>query len=231
MGQHPQALRFINDIIILGWQNVHRHHLPTSTGKESNRTVMLLLRRDINEQLAPGTAKHRKAQLLGVELVNSKKNKEACWFTIKGVPGEIHLVSKPKGRNKQEKSALQIVGQDVLELPGLGEVLFGKLYIQVENGGDDYQPRSISLVLTTNSNAGWNQRGEKIIAAVGLEESLLAATTDPVEDNSQAEDEDFFDSLMQTRDTAEANKELDLEQYEQENPDEGEMGGSAVSSI
>lgn len=231
MTQHPQALRFIKDIIVLAWQNVHREHLRTAMAKESNRTVMALLRRDINQQMVIGGSKHAKSQLLGVKLINGENNKEVCWFTINGVPGEIRLVSKPKGRNKQEKSALHIIGQDVLELPGLGEVFFGKLYIQVENGGDDCQPRSISLVLTTNFNAGWDQRGEKVIAAVDLEESLLTTTTDRVEDNSQAEDEDFFDSLMQTRDTAEANKELDLEQYEQENPDEREMGGNAVSSI
>ena len=231
MAQHPQALRFINDIITLAWQNVHRKHLTTSMGKESNRTVMLLLRRDINQQMAPGNSKYSKAQHLGVKLVNSENNKEACWFTIKGVPGEIHLVSKPTGRNKQEKSAQQIIGQNVIELPGLGEAHFGKLYIQVENGGDDYQPRSTSLVLTTNSNSGWDQRGEKIIAAVDLEESLLTAATDPAENNNQVEDEDFFDNLMQKRETAEANKELDLEQHEQENPDEGELGGNAVSSI
>lgn len=228
-----EAFAFIHDVVTLGWQNTNLHHLASSTARDSNRAVMSIMRRDINEQLAAGTPKRRKAESLGIKIVNSPTDMEKFWFKIEGIPGEIHLVSKPRGRNALPKANLEITGQSVLEIPGLQEAQDGQLYLQVEGGGDSFQPRSISLVLLTNYHGGWDMHGEEEIASVELDAELLATTFNDAaaEEAAAAEDEDFFDQFLERQDDLEENKAIDIETYEGESEDHAEeSGGESASS-
>ncbi|MFW0111274.1 hypothetical protein [Rothia sp. CCM 9416] len=73
---NKEAFAFLNDVVTLAWQNTNLHHLASPLARDSNRVVMTLVRQDINEQLAAGTFKRRKAEALGIKVVNSPTDKE-----------------------------------------------------------------------------------------------------------------------------------------------------------
>ena len=229
---HKEAFAFLHDVITLAWQNTNLHHLASPMARDSNRVVMTLVRRDINEQLVAGTFKKRKAEEVGLKVVSSPTDKEKFWFTIEGVPGEIHLVSKPRGRNALPKANLEIIGQSVIEIPGLEEAQSGNLYLQVEGGTDSFQPKSISLVLLTNYHGGWDVHGEEEIASAELDAELLATTViDTVaEEAAAAEDEDFFDQFLERQEDLEENKAIDIETYEGTSEDHAEESGGESAS-
>ena len=192
---------------------------------------MALLKRDINEQLAPGTLKHEKAKKLGIRLVNNPTNKERCWFKIEGIPGQIHLVTKPRGRNRLTR-AVETPGHPTLDLFPEPEAQTGKLYLQTGIGDDDYQPDSVELVLTTNRNGTWEMRGEALIAEVELDVAILSSFTAEDQKAAQeaASDEDYFDDLLAAQDDADELANTDIELYEGNNDDEDTAGGESLSA-
>ncbi|MFW0111273.1 hypothetical protein [Rothia sp. CCM 9416] len=141
-------------------------------------------------------------------------------------------MSKPRGRNALPKANLEIIGQSVIEIPGLEEAQSGNLYLQVEGGADSFQPKSISLVLLTNYHGGWDMHGEEEIASAELDAELLATTVidTTAEEAATAEDEDFFDQFLERQDDLEENKAIDIETYEGTSGDHAEESGGESAS-